>query len=219
MDFTESALVVYNGRLASLKAGVTQTRTASPGWLRPGTCPHPRALPAPSPCESRQPVVAKGLQLRLKFSSVRPVSSYRENAFAGRSATMLPQASHEPMTRIRLQTFGRSCATSLRQVQEITCRERDYLVSEFCKVSGLMPLLMKRRNHGAWTTGEKAELVQHLKRLRTLSPYLVLTVVPGSFIALPALAWWLDRRRQNRRKSEVAAQIALKSGRPGDSTA
>jgi hypothetical protein len=122
------------------------------------------------------------------------------------------------MSRIRLQTFGRSCATSLRQVRELTCRERDYLVSEFCKISGLMPLLMKRRNHGPWTSGEKAELVLHMKRLRALSPYLVLTVVPGSFLALPVLAWWLDRRRQSRGRAEAATHMTAKSGHPGDST-
>jgi len=30
-----------------------------------------------------------------------------------------------------------------------------------------------------------------------VSPYLVVMVMPGSFVVLPALAWWLDRRRQN----------------------
>jgi hypothetical protein len=85
----------------------------------------------------------------------------------------------------------------------LTCRERDYLVSEFCKISGLMPLLMKRRNNEAWTAADKAELKLHLRRLRALSPYLVLTAVPGSFLALPVLAWWLDRRRQSRRQVNV----------------
>ena len=82
-----------------------------------------------------------------------------------------------------------------------------------------MPLLMRRRNNGTWTTGEKAELVLHMKRLRALSPYLVLSVVPGSFLALPALAWWLDRRRQSRCRAEAAVQLAAKSAHPGDSTA
>jgi hypothetical protein len=27
---------------------------------------------------------------------------------------------------------------------------------------------------------------------------LVVMALPGSFVALPVLAWWLDRRRQNR---------------------
>ncbi len=167
------------------------------------------------------PVFHEGLPESLKFSPTEPVRAYR-GTFAPvcrMSHPLLPQGNHEPMSRIRLQTFGRSCATSLRQVREMTCRERDYLVSEFCKVGGLMPLLMKRRNHGAWTSGEKAELVLHMKRLRALSPYLVLTVVPGSFLALPVLAWWLDRRRQGRSRAEAATQLAAQSRRPGDSSA
>jgi len=35
----------------------------------------------------------------------------------------------------------------------------------------------------------------HLRRLSNISPYLVVLALPGSFILLPALAWWLDRRR------------------------
>lgn len=187
---------------------------------RPGTfAPHPRPLMPPSGFS--HPAFHEALPELLKFSPTEPVRAYRET-FAPiwrMSHPLLPQGNHEPMSRIRLQTFGRSCATSLRQMREMTCRERDYLVSEFCKVSGLMPLLMKRRNNGAWTSGEKAELVLHMKRLRALSPYLVLTVVPGSFLALPVLAWWLDRRRQGRSRTEAATQLAAQPHRPGDSSA
>jgi hypothetical protein len=31
--------------------------------------------------------------------------------------------------------------------------------------------------------------------------YMVLLVVPGGWLALPALAWWLGRRRASARKS------------------
>lgn len=93
-------------------------------------------------------------------------------------------------------------------MRDVTCRERDFLVSEFSQIGGLMPLLMKRRNQGAWTDADRAELVEHMKRLRALSPYLVLTAVPGSFLALPLLAWWLDRRRQRRRPAEARPPIA-----------
>ena len=182
--------------------------------LTPGTCSPP--MPAVPPLSRfGHPVFREGLRRWLKFFPAGPVSCYRDHVFADWSSPVLPQSSPEPMSRIRLQTFGRSCATSLRQVRELTCRERDYLVSEFCKISGLMPLLMKRRNQGNWTTGEKAELILHMKRLRALSPYLVLSVVPGSFLALPVLAWWLDRRRQSRGRAEAAVQLAAKSAHPG----
>jgi hypothetical protein len=77
-------------------------------------------------------------------------------------------------------------------------RERKELLSEMVKVRGLMPLLMKSRNGERWTTSERSALKGQLRALAHLSPYLVVMVLPGSFVALPVLAWWLDRRRQNR---------------------
>lgn len=79
---------------------------------------------------------------------------------------------------------------------EFVARERRYLRSEMTQVRGLMPLLMKRRNNLVWTRADRAELHGHLKRLSAISPYLMCFVVPGGFVLLPALAWWLDRRRQ-----------------------
>jgi hypothetical protein len=77
-------------------------------------------------------------------------------------------------------------------------RERKQLLAELVKVRGLMPLLMKTRNAGRRTAAERAVLQEQLRALRHLSPYLVVMALPGSFVALPVLAWWLDRRRQNR---------------------
>lgn len=77
-------------------------------------------------------------------------------------------------------------------------RERKQLQGEMTKVRGLMPLLMKPRNGERWTSAERAALQDQLRALAHLSPYLVAMVLPGSFVALPVLAWWLDRRRQNR---------------------
>ena len=62
---------------------------------------------------------------------------------------------------------------------------------------------MKPRNKQRWTTEDKAELTVHLRRLSKLSPYLVIVMMPGGFFLLPALAWWLDRRR-NRAPSPSA---------------
>lgn len=114
------------------------------------------------------------------------------------------------MSRVRLNSIGRACASSLRRIRDITGRERDHLVGEVSKIGGLMPLLMKPRNKGHWTAADKAELRLQLRRLGNISPYLVLTVVPGSFLALPLLAWWLDRRRQ--RRNQVAAAHEHASG-------
>jgi len=81
---------------------------------------------------------------------------------------------------------------------ELAERERKHLLSEMVQVKGLMPLLMKPRNKMEWSKEDREELRDHLKRLTKLSPYLVVIVMPGGFAMLPALAWWLDRRRQRR---------------------
>jgi hypothetical protein len=79
---------------------------------------------------------------------------------------------------------------------ELAARERRHLLSEMAQVRGLIPLLMKRRNHLHWSVDERAELRGHMKRLSAMSPYLMCFVMPGGLALLPALAWWLDRRRQ-----------------------
>ncbi len=86
----------------------------------------------------------------------------------------------------------------VQRLLEAQQRERHHLTAELVKVKGLMPLLMKRRNGGSWTAAERAELMLQLQALAHLSPYLVVLAMPGSFLALPILAWWLDRRRVQR---------------------
>ena len=78
-------------------------------------------------------------------------------------------------------------------------REVRRVVAELTVTRGLMPLLMKSRNGGSWTAAEKKELLGHLRRMAHLSPYLIALVLPGSLLILPVYAWWLDRRRLNRR--------------------
>ncbi|GAB1391881.1 hypothetical protein MASR1M60_00440 [Rhodocyclaceae bacterium] len=86
----------------------------------------------------------------------------------------------------------------VRDMLEAQQRERQQITRELAKVKGLMPLLMKRRNGGRWTIDERHQLIEQLHAFAHLSPYLVVLVMPGSFLFLPALAWWLDRRRGKR---------------------
>ncbi len=83
----------------------------------------------------------------------------------------------------------------VRRAFELAERERKFLLSEMSQVSGLMPILMRRRNKQQWSPEELDEIRAHLRRISKLSPYLVIIVMPGGFAALPVLAWWLDRRR------------------------
>jgi len=98
----------------------------------------------------------------------------------------------------------------VRSVMDIMDRERKYVLGEVVQISGLMPLLMKPRNRQKWTPEDKRQIVDHLRRLSMVSPYLAVMVMPGSFVVLPALAWWLDRRRHDKLRKDLP---------PGSSTA
>src|SRR5262245_29290882 len=106
----------------------------------------------------------------------------------------------------RIREFSARPVALVRSIHELTVREKQALLVEVLQVRGLMPLLMKPRNKQRWTAEDKAELVVHMKRLSRISPYLVVLVMPGGFFMLPALAWWLDRRRN--RKRTPAAPVA-----------
>lgn len=86
-----------------------------------------------------------------------------------------------------------------RQLLSAQRREARRVIIELMATRGLMPLLMKARNGEAWTADERRVLIEHLRRLAHLSPYLIGLLLPGSIILLPIYAWWLDRRRISRR--------------------
>src|SRR5688500_3364115 len=99
----------------------------------------------------------------------------------------------------RLSEISARPLAFIRFVSDLTARAEKALLAEVLQVRGLMPLLMKPRNKQRWTSEDKAELAVHLQRLSRISPYLVVLVMPGGFFILPALAWWLDRRRLQKR--------------------
>ena len=86
----------------------------------------------------------------------------------------------------------------LKRLKGIVDREKKYLADELAHTQKMMPLLMNPRNGGRWTAEEKRELVEHLRRLSGMGPYVALLLLPGGLALLPLLAWWLDRRRDKR---------------------
>ena len=108
--------------------------------------------------------------------------------------------------RSRVTRLCNSGRVAYRSISDLTEREKKYLLNEILQVKGLMPLLMKPRNKQRWTPQERAELKVHMQRLSNISPYLIMLAMPGSFLLLPALAWWLDRRR-NRPGSGTPAKL------------
>jgi hypothetical protein len=109
--------------------------------------------------------------------------------------------------------FRSASVVAYRSICDLTKREKKHLLREILQVRGLMPLLMKPRNKQLWTPEDKEELRVHLRRLSSISPYLVVLALPGSFLMLPALAWWLDRRRNRRTRPRPSCKARLDEGR------
>ena len=72
------------------------------------------------------------------------------------------------------------------------------MLKEMSQMRGLLRLLMKQRNGYRWTSDDREQIREHLRGLVKMSPYVVLFLMPGGFLLLPIMVWWLDRRRQNR---------------------
>lgn len=97
--------------------------------------------------------------------------------------------------RVAAATGRRPTVGLVQRMLEAQKREREQLLREMTQIKGLMPLLMRHRNGGQWTREERQLLMGQVNALAHLSPYLVVLALPGSFMMLPVLAWWLDRRR------------------------
>ncbi len=83
-------------------------------------------------------------------------------------------------------------------------REKERLRSEILQIKGGIALLMKQRNGDKWTDQDRRDLKDILRRLSSVSPYLLIWLLPGSVLLLPFLAWHLDARRQQRERQQPA---------------
>jgi hypothetical protein len=116
------------------------------------------------------------------------------------ASAILPIKKNKLIRRLRsaLNRPAHLTRHSVRGLWEMQNRERIRLWTEMSQVKGLLQLLMMQRNGYRWSEADRLTIRVQLRKLASLSPYLVLFVSPGGFLALPALAWWLDRRRQKR---------------------
>jgi hypothetical protein len=85
---------------------------------------------------------------------------------------------------------------------------KSMLLNEVVQIEGFMRLLMKRRNGNPWTVEERRALAQHLNALAKAVPALIIFSLPGGMVLLPALAWFLDRRRDKIRRLRAAAELS-----------
>lgn len=78
-------------------------------------------------------------------------------------------------------------------------REKRRFRDELVNIKGAWPLLMKQRDGGTWTPNDKRALKTMMRSASSVSPYLFIWAVPGSMLLLPLLAWFLDKKRKNKR--------------------
>lgn len=84
-------------------------------------------------------------------------------------------------------------------------RQRAQVLAEITEIRGFMPLLMKQRNGIHWTHKDRRLIMKQMRSLARLSPYAVALLLPGGLLVLPLMAWWLDRRRLQRRAEDASA--------------
>ncbi len=77
-------------------------------------------------------------------------------------------------------------------------REKTRFKREMATIRGSVVWLVRQRRQGLWTVQERAHLRQVMRTASSVSPYLVIWVVPGSLLLLPFLAWFIDHRRRGR---------------------
>jgi len=108
--------------------------------------------------------------------------------------------------------FHSSSVVTYRSIRNLTGREKKHLLEAILQIKGLMPLLMKPRNEQSWTRADKQELRTQLRCLSSVSPYWIVLALPGSFLMLPALAEWLDRRRDRRLRPYWSSKARSNTG-------
>ncbi|WP_240965001.1 hypothetical protein [Acidovorax sp. SRB_24] len=77
-------------------------------------------------------------------------------------------------------------------------REKTRLSRDMATLKGSVVWLVRQRRKGHWSAHERAHLREAMRTASSVSPYLLIWVVPGSMVLLPFLAWFMDRRRRER---------------------
>lgn len=81
-------------------------------------------------------------------------------------------------------------------------REKNRLRSELTVMKGSVVWLVRQRRLGHWSAPERTHLRQVMRSASSVSPYLIIWVVPGSMLLLPFLAWFIDHKRKSRRAAD-----------------
>ena len=77
------------------------------------------------------------------------------------------------------------------------------LKREMATLRGSVVWLVQQRRQGNWDAAERAHLREVMRSASSVSPYLLVWVVPGSMLILPFMAWFLDRQRKRRERKRL----------------
>lgn len=99
--------------------------------------------------------------------------------------------------------WQRHMARRMEQAPEWFCaflagnsREKTRFKREIATIRGSVVWLARQRRQGQWTAHEREHLRAVMRTASSVSPYLLIWVVPGSMLLLPFLAWFIDHRRK-----------------------
>ncbi|SDE65783.1 hypothetical protein SAMN05192589_1246 [Paracidovorax valerianellae] len=84
-------------------------------------------------------------------------------------------------------------------------REKNRFLKELATMKGSVSWLVQQRRQGLWTAEERDRLRSVMRSASSVSPYLLVWVVPGSMLILPFMAWFIDWRRRGREVVKDAA--------------
>ncbi|MCB1978976.1 MAG: hypothetical protein KDF25_06365 [Burkholderiaceae bacterium] len=88
-------------------------------------------------------------------------------------------------------------------------REQTRFRTELATMRGSVVWLVRQRRQGEWTAAERAHLREVMRSASSVSPYLIVWVVPGSMLLLPFLAWFIDRRRRRHKRGPAHSASRL----------
>jgi hypothetical protein len=120
---------------------------------------------------------------------------------AAETKTMTDSDQSKPFNPDSTQTFQAKMPRAPMWMSSMAAgnsREKNRLRDELAQIKGALTLLMKQRNGGRWSADDRQELRNLMRAISSVSPYLLVWVVPGSVLILPFLAWHLDIRRKRR---------------------
>lgn len=99
--------------------------------------------------------------------------------------------------------WQRHMARRMEQAPEWFCaflagnsREKTRFKRDMATIRGSVVWLARQRRQGQWTAHEREHLREVMRTASSVSPYLLIWVVPGSMLLLPFLAWFIDHRRK-----------------------